>query len=155
MISCDKENTGAGKIVLIPQSAIDAIVGHARATAPDECCGLLVGTESAIVEAVRARNLEPGPSRFQVDPADHIALMKRLRGSGRAIVGAYHSHPRSSAVPSPSDVSEAFYPDFVYLIVSLAAPDRPECRAWRICEGAVEEIALLVEPVAKTAADPQ
>ena len=141
--------------MVILQSAIDAIATHARETAPDECCGLLVGTEPAIDEAVRTRNLEPGPSRYQVDPADHIALMKRLRGSGRSIVGAYHSHPRSSAVPSPSDVGEAFYPDFVYLIVSLAAADRPECRAWRICEGAVEEIALLVEPVAKTAADPQ
>ena len=134
--------------MVILQSAIEAIADHARETAPDECCGLLVGTESAIDEAVRTRNLEPEPSRYQVDPADHIALMKRLRGSGRAIVGAYHSHPRSSAVPSPSDVREAFYPDFVYLIVSLAAPGRPECRAWRIREGAVEEIALLVEPVA-------
>ena len=139
----------------ILQSTMDAIVDHARETVPDECCGLLVGTESAIDEAVRARNVEPGPSRYQVDPADHIALIKRLRGSGRSIVGAYHSHPRSSAVPSPSDVDEAFYPDFVYLIVSLAATDRPECRAWRIRDGAVEEIALLVEPVAKASADPE
>ena len=134
--------------VVIRQCAIDAIIAHAQVTSPAECCGLLVGTQSAIDEAVRTRNLEPGPSRYQVDPADHIALMKRLRGTDRAIVGAYHSHPRSSAVPSPSDVREAFYPDFVYLIVSLAAPDRPDCRAWRIREGAAEEIALLVEPVA-------
>jgi proteasome lid subunit RPN8/RPN11 len=141
--------------VLILQQTIDAIVAHARETAPDECCGLLVGTEAAIDEAVRTRNLEAGPSRFQVDPADHIALLKRLRGTSRTIAGAYHSHPRSSATPSPSDVAEAFYPDFVYLIVSLAVPARPECRAWRIRDGAAEEIALLVGPVTKTAADPQ
>ena len=141
--------------MLIQAQTIDAIVAHARETAPDECCGLLVGTKSAIDEAVRTRNLEAGPSRYQVDPADHIALMKRLRGSGRTIVGAYHSHPRSSAMPSASDVAEAFYPDFVYLIVSLAAPNRPECRAWRIRDGAIEEIALLLEPVSKAAADPQ
>jgi proteasome lid subunit RPN8/RPN11 len=128
--------------VKILQQAIDAIVAHARGTAPDECCGLLVGTESAIDEAVPTRNLEAGPSRYRVDPADHIALMKRLRATGRSIAGAYHSHPRSSAIPSASDIAEAFYPDYVYVIVSLAVPHRPECRAWRIRDGEVEEIAL-------------
>ena len=141
--------------MLILQSALETIVAHAQQDAPNECCGLLVGAEERIDEAVRTRNLDPGPSRYQVDPADHIALMKRFRGTGRAIVGAYHSHPRSTAVPSPSDVREAFYPDFVYLIVSLAAPDRPEFRAWRIREGAVEEIALVIQSVSKAAADTQ
>lgn len=141
--------------MVILQSAIDAIVAHARETAPDECCGLLVGTEDRIDEAVRARNLEPGPARYQIDPRDHIALNRQLRDSRRIVMGAYHSHPRSTAVPSPSDVREAFYPDFVYLIVSLAAPALPECRAWRIREGAVEEIALLLEPVSEPAADPE
>ena len=138
---------------MILQSAIDAIVAHARQTAPDECCGLLVGTGARIDEAVHARNLEAGPTRYRIDPADHIALIKRLRGTDRAILGVYHSHPRSSGVPSASDVAEAFYPDFVYLIVSLAAADRPECRAWRIRDGAAEEIRL--QPVAEAAADPE
>ena len=141
--------------MVILESAVQSIVAHARGTAPDECCGLLVGTSAGIDEAVRVRSLEPGPTRYRIDPADHIALMKRLRGTSRSIVGAYHSHPRSSAVPSASDVAEAFYPDFVYLIVSLAAADRPECRAWRIRDGAAEEIALLREPVAQAAADPE
>jgi len=141
--------------VVILHAAIDAIIAHAREAAPDECCGLLVGTEGGIDEAVRARNLEPGPARYQIDPRDHIALNRRLRDSGRTVVGAYHSHPRSSAVPSPSDVREAFYPDFLYLIVSLAASARPECRAWRIREGAVQEIALRLEPVSKPSADPK
>ena len=141
--------------MVIREPAVQSIVAHARETAPDECCGLLVGTESTIDEAVPASNLEPGPTRYRIDPADHIALVKRLRGSSRSIVGAYHSHPRSSAVPSASDVAEAFYPDFVYLIVSLADADRPECRAWRIRDGAAEEIALLRQAVSQAAADPE
>ena len=68
--------------MVILQSAIDAIVAHARESAPDECCGLLVGTGDRIDEAVRARNLERGPTRYRIDPRDHIALSKRLRGSG-------------------------------------------------------------------------
>ncbi len=142
-------------IVVIQQSAIDAIVAHAQESAPDECCGLLVGAGDRIDEAVRARNLERGPTRYRIDPRDHIALMKRLRGSDRDVIGAYHSHPRSGAAPSASDVAEAFYPDFVYLIVSLMTANRPECRAWRIRDGAAEEIALLREPVSQAAADPE
>jgi proteasome lid subunit RPN8/RPN11 len=141
--------------VVILQSAVDAIVAHAQETAPDECCGLLVGACDRIDQAIRARNLERGPARYRIDPRDHIALMKRLRGSDRDVIGAYHSHPRSSAAPSASDVAEAFYPDFVYLIVSLMTANQPECRAWRLRDGAAEEIALLREPVSQAAPDPE
>ena len=141
--------------MVVQQSAIDAIVAHAQETAPHECCGLLVGAGDRIDQAIRARNLERGPARYRIDPRDHIALMKRLRGSDRDVIGAYHSHPRSSAAPSASDVAEAFYPDFVYLIVSLMTANQPECRAWRLRDGAAEEIALLREPVSQAAADPE
>jgi proteasome lid subunit RPN8/RPN11 len=123
-------------------SVIDAMTTHAQESAPAECCGLLVGGGGEILDAVRTRNVEEGPTRYRIDPLEHIALLKRLRGSGRAIVGAYHSHPRSAAEPSPSDIAEAFYPDFVYVIVSLAAADRPECRGWRIRDGVAEEVRL-------------
>ncbi len=120
----------------------DAIVAHALDEAPNECCGLLVGGESGIDESVRTRSVVPGPSRYQVDPAEHIALNRRLRGTGRQVVGAYHSHPHSAAVPSPSDVTEAHYPDFVYVIVSLADPARPEVKAYRIRDGRVSALSL-------------
>ena len=139
----------------IRQTVIDELVTHARNAAPNECCGLLVGTDEAILEAVRTKNIEEGPSRYRIDPVEHIALMKRLRGADRTIVGVYHSHPRSPAVPSPSDLTEAFYPDFVYVIVSLASEAPPECRAWRIRNGAAKEIPLLLDPVAQPAADDQ
>ena len=139
----------------IRRTVVDGLIAHARDSAPNECCGLLVGAAAEIVEAVRTRNIEEGPVRYRVDPHEHIALMKRLRGSNHTIVGAYHSHPRSPAIPSASDLSEAFYPDFVYVIVSLESDDRPDCRAWRIRNGTAEEIKLSVDPVAQPAADAQ
>jgi proteasome lid subunit RPN8/RPN11 len=154
-VSCEKRQNRQNWQVVILQSAVDAIVAHAQETAPDECCGLLVGAGDRIDQAIRARNLERGPARYRIDPRDHIALMKRLRGSDRDVIGAYHSHPRSSAAPSASDVAEAFYPDFVYLILSLMTANQPECRAWRLRDGAAEEIALLREPVSQAAADPE
>ena len=138
--------------VRIRAAVLDEIVAHAKEDAPDECCGLLVGsaapaegphTGGPIEEAVRVTNLERGPTRYRIDPVEHLRLQKRLRGTGRAIAGAYHSHTQAPAVPSPADLSEAFYPEFVYVIVSLANLDHPEIRGWWIVDAAAREIALI------------
>jgi proteasome lid subunit RPN8/RPN11 len=128
--------------IRVPAAVLDAIAGHAHRELPNECCGLLVGERGLIAEAVRSANLLASPSRYRIDPAVHFDIMRRLRGSPRAIIGAYHSHPRSSPVPSPTDIAEAFYPDFVWVIVSLADA-APAFRAWRITSSGVAEIRLL------------
>ena len=86
-----------------------ALVAHARAAEPRECCGFLVGRGSHVDECVPTANVDPNPSRYQIDPASHIALNRRLRGSSRSILGVYHSHPRGGDAPSPSDVAESAY----------------------------------------------
>ena len=128
--------------VFVDRQALAAIAAHARAEAPRECCGLLVGCEGRIVEAVALPNVDPSPERrFEVDPRDHINLRRSLRGSGQSIAGVYHSHPASPPTPSPSDVAEALYPDFIHLIVSLLE-DPPEVRAYRIIQQIVSELPL-------------
>ena len=122
------------------------LVAHARAEAPRECCGFLVGRGSRVDECVPTANVDPNPSRYQIDPASHIALNRRLRGSPRSILGVYHSHPRGGNTPSPSDVAEASYREFVYLIVSLEDAEKPAIRAYRITEGIDISIALMVGP---------
>jgi proteasome lid subunit RPN8/RPN11 len=121
---------------------VDAMVEHARREAPNECCGLLAGTAEQIDRSVPTPNLAASPTRFEVDPREHIALNRRLRGSGTAVIGVYHSHPRTTAHPSPSDIAEAFYPDFVYVVISLADPTRPDVRAYRIRDGRASEVGL-------------
>ena len=132
--------------VVLGEGVRDAIVAHALEAAPDECCGLLVGNAGAIDEAVRTPNVDPKPSvRYEVDPAVHVALIRRLRGSGRDVVGCYHSHPHSPALPSPADVEAAHYPGFIWLIVSLVQRGGPELRAFHIdgdAGGAVVELAV-------------
>ncbi len=69
----------------------------------------------------------------------------------RGDVGIVHSHVRSPARPSPTDVGLALYPDALYLLVSLAADEADpvtgaaSVRAWRIVDGAIFEVALDVE----------
>jgi proteasome lid subunit RPN8/RPN11 len=127
-----------------PASVLDAIVAHAREEAPNECCGLLTGTEAAIVGSMRARNALASPSRYRIDPQDHFAAIKRARRDGRRVIGAYHSHPRTPATPSERDIAEAGDPGLLCVIVSLMDPRRPEVRAYRISSGVVEEVMFLI-----------
>ena len=131
--------------VAISAAALDAMVAHARQDAPDECCGLLVGTTNRIDEAVATPSVERSPNRYQVDPAAHFTLIRQLRGTDRAIVGAYHSHPRSAPEPSPTDREQAFE-DFLYVIAGPIQGALPlDVRAYRLRNGHFEAVELIVD----------
>jgi proteasome lid subunit RPN8/RPN11 len=126
--------TGGG--VRLGQDVRAQMIAHARDAYPDECCGLLVGVGSRIEQCVRVRNVDPRPAvRYAIDPAGHIALVRRLRGTAQSIVGCYHSHPAGPPAPSESDVAEAYYPEFVWVIVSAHGPHAGEIAAFRIQGG--------------------
>lgn len=124
------------------RDAAAAIVAHARAETPFECCGLLIGRGDLVEESVAVANLRRTPTSFLVDPAGHFAAIRKARAEGRSVVGAYHSHPTSAPVPSSTDIRDAHDPELLHVIVSLAAPE-PELRAYRIDRnGSVMAICL-------------
>jgi proteasome lid subunit RPN8/RPN11 len=102
----------------------DQIEKEARAAFPRECCGLAEGVreeQTVRVTAIHpARNLAAEADRFEIDPADQIRVIRTLRGTGRDIVGCYHSHPNGRAEPSERDREGAFGEDFLWLILALA-----------------------------------
>jgi [CysO sulfur-carrier protein]-S-L-cysteine hydrolase len=118
------------------------MIAHARREAPNECCGLLVGRPGHVDEIVCCTNLDSSPVRYRLDPQQHIDVNKRLRDTGRSVVGVYHSHPRSAAVPSARDIAEAHYPEFVWIVVSLEDAHAPDVRAYTIADGAVTAVAI-------------
>ena len=120
----------------IADCGLRKIVAHAREAAPAECCGLLVGRSDEIVDAIPTRNVAGDESRFLIDPKDHIDGRREARRRGLEVVGFYHSHPRSPAEPSATDVAEASYPDHVYLIVSLAS-EPPDVALFRFANGGI------------------
>ena len=131
--------------VVIGRRAHDDIVDHARETAPAECCGLLIGTAESIVEAARTTNLASDPNRFEMDPGDHIRARREARTRGLDVLGFYHSHPRSPATPSARDRAEAWYPGYLYLIVSVRA-EPAEVRLYRLDPGGFVEVGCKVNP---------
>jgi proteasome lid subunit RPN8/RPN11 len=127
---------GDDPTVSVAASVLDAMIAHARREAPNECCGLLVGGPGRIDRSVPANNIAPTPAtRYEIDPREHIALNREVRGSGQEVIGVYHSHPRGPARPSASDLAEAFYPDFLYIIVSLEDAVQADIRAFSIKDG--------------------
>ena len=119
------------------------IVAHARKAAPEECCGLLIGTAERVESVHAARNLRRSPTRYLVDPADHFAAIRSARQVGLAVVGAYHSHPTSPPAPSTTDEREATDPDFLHLIVS---PVTAETRGFRLVDGQMARVELRPVP---------
>ena len=134
----------------VRRDVFEAIAAHARRESPRECCGLLTGTALEVIEAVATANVAAEPHRhYQVSPADHFAQIRRCRdaasqGAPLDIIGAYHSHPRSSPVPSPTDLEEAFG-EFLYIIAGPADGSAAlALRAYRLrgCES--EDVQLTV-----------
>jgi proteasome lid subunit RPN8/RPN11 len=129
-------------VVGLRSRVLDEMIAHARTAAPAECCGLLLGRGEAVVEAVRARNIADSPARFLMDPRDHFAARRDARARGLEVLGFYHSHPRSPAVPSPTDLAAAAYPDHLYAIVSLVA-DPADVQLFRLDGGSVLSIRFV------------
>lgn len=120
------------------------IVAHARADLPNECCGMIGGGDGVARTVYRARNAFASPLRFDVHPQDLFEISeRRIPDAGEELVAIYHSHPASEAYPSQTDINLARgWPDPLWVICSLADPESPVVRGFRIREGSVEEVEL-------------
>jgi proteasome lid subunit RPN8/RPN11 len=134
--------------VRLPAGIAEAIVAQARAEYPLEACGLIAGSGFAADggEALRyhaCRNAAASPVRYTVHPDDLFRITVDTDDADEVIWGIVHSHVRSPAVPSLTDIGLALYPDALYLLVSLA-DEPPSLRGWRIVDGATHEVGLEV-----------
>jgi proteasome lid subunit RPN8/RPN11 len=120
----------------------DAIVEQALDEAPLECCGFLGGRDGIVEEVYPLTNVERSPVLYRADSAEMFRAIRDMEERELELVAIYHSHTRSPAYPSSTDVAQAYYPDAVYLIVSLRDSEHPELRGFRIRDGRVDEVEL-------------
>lgn len=92
----------------------------------------------------RARNAQRSPASYSLDPEEQYRIFRDIEDRGLELVGIYHSHPSSPATPSDTDIEQAYYPEVSYVLISLADPDEPQVRAFRITEEGVAEEDMLV-----------
>jgi [CysO sulfur-carrier protein]-S-L-cysteine hydrolase len=130
----------------IARRLIDEIVAHAREEEPNECCGLVSGREGVATEVFRARNEMASPVAYNVHPQDLFRITAAIEDRGDELAAIYHSHTKSPAEPSQTDINLADgWPDPVYLICSIADRDNPVIRGWRLRDGQVSEVTLDIE----------
>jgi proteasome lid subunit RPN8/RPN11 len=132
----------------IAQSLIDEMVAHAREDLPNECCGMVGGSDGAASTVYRARNEFASPLRFGVHSEDLFRItQKEMPARGEDLVAIYHSHTKSPAYPSQTDLNEAqkSWPDAIWVIVSLEEPDAPDVKAYWLKDLKVADAELVVE----------
>jgi [CysO sulfur-carrier protein]-S-L-cysteine hydrolase len=128
----------------ISRQLLDEIVAHARADAPNECCGMIASSDGQAVAVHRARNTAASPFRYEMDGMEQYRIQTAIEDAGFELGAIYHSHTRSAPRPSQTDINLAFYPEALYVIVGLKG-NEPDVRAWRIVDGVVSEAALEVD----------
>jgi proteasome lid subunit RPN8/RPN11 len=131
----------------IAKGLIDEIVAHAREDLPNECCGLVGGADGVARSVYRARNEFASPLSYRVAGEDQYRIIeKEMRERGEDLLAIYHSHTKSAAYPSQTDLNEAVsWPEQVYVIVSLADPGSPDVKAYWLKDKTIAEAELAVE----------
>jgi [CysO sulfur-carrier protein]-S-L-cysteine hydrolase len=134
----------------LPEPVARAMIDHAQAEYPKECCGLLAGLPGEPRELFKLTNVDPDPvMRYNADPKELKRASDEIFDRDWDIVSIYHSHTHTPAYPSPTDVARAFYPEAAYVLVSLQDRAHPDLRAFRILEGRVEELSVVQEETAR------
>lgn len=130
----------------VPRQIHDAMVAHALFCFPEEACGLLAADpDGRLRMAYCLTNADHSPSTYTVDPTEHFRALRHAERQGWHLAGAFHSHTRSAPYPSPTDLTLAAEPEWLYVIVGLADLRAPKVRGYWIRDGKVEEEPLVVK----------
>jgi proteasome lid subunit RPN8/RPN11 len=121
---------------------LEQVIAHLRACLPREGCGLIAGSQGVGTRVVTMTNTSSSRTEFEMDPAELISALRAFRDNAEEMVAIYHSHPHGPPAPSARDISRAYYPEAMHLIVSFADARTPVSRAFRIVEGEVFPIEL-------------
>jgi proteasome lid subunit RPN8/RPN11 len=108
----------------------DDMIEHCRQGRPNEACGMLGRKGEDLVRVFKMINASASPVRYALDPKEQLHVYNALDDTGLELGGVFHSHTRTEAYPSPTDVRLASE-DVPYLIVSLMR-EPPHIRAFRI-----------------------
>ncbi len=130
----------------IARGLYDEIIEHARAEAPNECCGIVATNGDGHARRVyAATNKFASPLRFEIAEQDLIRIWREIDEHDLELGAIYHSHTRTAPEPSQTDINGAAqWPGALWVIVGLAG-EQPDVRTWAIEDGRVSQVELTVE----------
>jgi len=107
-------------MIRIEKAAWDAMVAHTEQTFPKEGCGVMVGWDGTVHQAIALPNVYTGPQEdfFVMDPLDLQRVDLKARQDGLEVIGIYHSHPNCDAYFSKRDLEHSC-PWYSYVVLSI------------------------------------
>ena len=133
--------------MILTRTQVEQLVAQAKRDAPNETCGLIGGKDERALQIYPLKNVDENPRiRYMAEP---LELLHAIRDVEEAhdwqVLAIYHSHPATQAYPSATDVARAFYPDAIYILISLMNPELAQVRGFEIKEEKISEVTLQIE----------
>lgn len=145
----------------ITKSAYEKLIQICAKAKPREACGIVASSHTALaptaqlsgatdyhvidtVIPITNTHIDPTHS-FSFDPAEWTTAYYEMQKNRQTLVGLFHSHPRTEAVPSSSD-SEGFLPasELTYWIISLQNSEAPHVQPYRRSQGTFVPLQLVL-----------
>ena len=130
--------------LVIPEVLRDAMIAHAQAALPNECCGLLAGriVEGTAFAEMRfaIRNDAASPKEYFTNPRDLLDAMKAARAAKLDVLALYHSHPTSAPIPSRRDLENNTWGETAVHVIIGNVTTQPNVRAWWLGENEFHEV---------------
>ncbi|MCM3627194.1 M67 family metallopeptidase [Paenibacillus glycanilyticus] len=120
---------------------------------PREACGVLAGTEAAeaghatVTDIRSITNVHEDPLRsFRFHPGEWVSAYYDMQKNRQSLVGFFHSHPTSSALPSKRDTLGLPASDrqISYWIISMAGSADPFVQPYLLENGTFRPLALML-----------
>jgi proteasome lid subunit RPN8/RPN11 len=126
-------------LLIIGDSQLSEIRNHGKNDYPYECCGLLIGTfdgdgRKTVRETYaisNAREEEAKRNRFLITPDELMRGERYAASKNLDVIGFYHSHPDSPAVPSQYDLEHA-WPTYSYIVMSVNDREARDLYSWEM-----------------------
>lgn len=110
------------KTIILTQDQKQILIEHAKKSAPAESCALLFGHEesgtSTVNEVFLTQNMENSPVNFTISNDELLSGYKEAEKKGLDVIGIFHSHPHSKAMPSSTDKEFMTINPVVWMIFS-------------------------------------
>lgn len=134
-----------GFMLIIARVMYEVMLAHSRLLYPEEVCGFLAGRDNSVAQIYIVENALHRPDAFRMDPQQQIMAMLDAEEKGQQLLAVYHSHPAGPPHPSPTDVAQAYYPELLQIIISLADSTRPVVGAFSIVDGRAAPARFIIE----------
>ena len=93
--------------IVLAQKEKDKLVTHAISEQPSESCAMLfgkkVGDNWNVKEVFLTQNIDDSQTNFTISPEELLKGYQIAEKNQLEVVGIFHSHPNSDAIPSNTD----------------------------------------------------